>query len=126
MSVLQQVLILLSNLTLRRWSSASEDGEDKSLHFLLVYGGFCLLGTLAGLISALLIWVFCGLKSARHLHDQMLNALLHAPLSFFQLNPTGRTLNLFTKDTNVLDQVIPRVIQGTCSNLDLGWCSTTL
>jgi len=41
----------------------------------------------------------------------MLNSVIRAPLTFFELTPTGRILNLFTKDTNVVDQILARVIQ---------------
>lgn len=44
------------------------------------------------------------------MHDAMLNGLMHAPLSFFELTPTGRVLNLFSRDTYVVDQVLPRLL----------------
>ena len=60
----------------------------------------------------------------------MLNSLMHAPLSFFELTPTGRLvasiliwtlihdvyriLNLFSRDTYVVDQILPRVIESLC------------
>jgi ATP-binding cassette subfamily C (CFTR/MRP) protein 1 len=57
---------------------------------------------------------------------------MHAPLSFFELTPTGRLvasitflnpkkfmfvyriLNLFSRDTYVVDQILPRVIESLC------------
>ena len=56
----------------------------------------------------------------------MLNAVLHAPLTFFELTPTGRSvsvvmmhvriltlldsiLNLFSRDTYVVDMILARV-----------------
>jgi ABC-type multidrug transport system fused ATPase/permease subunit len=90
-SILQQVLVLLSNLTLRTWAERNADyGNNRGAFYLvLLYGLWCLLGTLAGLTSSILIWVLCGLKSARKLHDSMLHAVLRAPLSFFENTPTG-------------------------------------
>jgi ABC-type multidrug transport system fused ATPase/permease subunit len=59
---------------------------------------------------------------------------MQAPLSFFELTPTGRLvastpflkthihivhriLNLFSRDTYVVDQVLPRVVQALCRTL---------
>lgn len=66
----------------------------------------------------------------------MLDALIKAPLSFFELTPTGRwastlpafaslhaeellvaddsVLNLFSRDVYVMDQILGRVIQNFC------------
>jgi ABC-type multidrug transport system fused ATPase/permease subunit len=41
----------------------------------------------------------------------MLDSVLRAPLSFFELTPTGRILNVFSRDTYVVDQILARVIQ---------------
>jgi ATP-binding cassette, subfamily C (CFTR/MRP), member 1 len=102
MCILQQALVLLSNLTLRTWGerNAEHGNNTEAFHYVLIYGLYCLLGTVAGLISAILIWVLCGLKSARKLHDKMLHAVLRAPLSFFENTPTG--LNTFVAPYDVL------------------------
>ncbi|KAG1895833.1 P-loop containing nucleoside triphosphate hydrolase protein [Suillus fuscotomentosus] len=47
----------------------------------------------------------------KHLHDSMLHSVMRAPLSFFETTPTGRILNLFSRDTYVVDQILARVIQ---------------
>jgi ATP-binding cassette subfamily C (CFTR/MRP) protein 1 len=65
-----------------------------------------------GAVAATTMWVFCALKSARRLHDSMLDSLMRAPLSFFELTPAGRILNLFSRDMYVVDQILARVIQG--------------
>jgi ABC-type multidrug transport system fused ATPase/permease subunit len=91
MCILQQALVLMSNLTLRTWGERNaDDGNNRgALHYMLLYGLWILLSTIAGLVSTILIWVICGLKSARKLHDKMLHAVLRAPLSFFENTPTG-------------------------------------
>jgi ATP-binding cassette subfamily C (CFTR/MRP) protein 1 len=99
-SMLQQVLVLLSNLTLRTWGEMNaEYGDNRgAFGYVLLYGLWCLLGTLAGMTSVILIWVFCSLKSARKLHDSMLHAVLRAPLSFFENTPTGTCLKSPVRD----------------------------
>jgi len=49
---------------------------------------------------------------AKKLHQEMLLSVLRAPLSFFELTPSGRIMNLFTRDTRVMDQVLGRVMLG--------------
>jgi ATP-binding cassette subfamily C (CFTR/MRP) protein 1 len=41
----------------------------------------------------------------------MLRSILRAPLSFFELTPMGRILNLFSRDIYVIDSILNRVIQ---------------
>jgi ABC-type multidrug transport system fused ATPase/permease subunit len=43
----------------------------------------------------------------------MLSAVMRAPLSFFELTPTGRILNLFSRDIYTVDSILGRVIQNT-------------
>jgi ATP-binding cassette, subfamily C (CFTR/MRP), member 1 len=86
--------------------------NDNLAKYLTAYGLFSLSSTILGAVSSLLIWVTCSMRSAKYLHDNMLHAVLRAPLSFFEQTPTGRTLNLFSRDVYVIDSVLGRVIQG--------------
>lgn len=45
------------------------------------------------------------------MHDSMLHSVMRAPLSFFEMTPSGRIMNLFSRDTYVVDQVLARAIQ---------------
>ncbi|KAF6761448.1 metal resistance protein YCF1 [Ephemerocybe angulata] len=106
----QQVASVLSTLTLRYWGEHNRE-------YLLAYGMFSLSASILGGLSAMIMWVYCALRSARKLHDSMLYSLMRAPLTFFELTPTGRILNLFSRDTYVVDQILARVIQGLCRTL---------
>ncbi|KAM6496895.1 metal resistance protein YCF1 [Amanita muscaria] len=114
-----QVAALFASLTLRYWGEHNREAGDNSgmLRYLIAYGSFSLLSTTLGGVSAVIMWVFCGLRSAKLLHDSMLSALLCAPLTFFELTPTGRILNLFSRDIYIIDQILPRIIQQLCRNL---------
>lgn len=48
------------------------------------------------------------LRSSESLHDDMVTALLKAPVLFFDSNPIGRILNRFSKDIGCMDEVLPK------------------
>ncbi|KAI0763773.1 metal resistance protein YCF1 [Trametes elegans] len=123
-TVLQQVAGLLGNNTLRAWGEHNRVAGDNAGAgmYLLGYGVFSLSSTLLGTVAAILIWVMCSVRSARRLHDAMLDAIMHAPLTFFELTPTGRILNLFSRDTYVIDMILARVIQNSVRTL----CTTAM
>ncbi|KAJ6591736.1 P-loop containing nucleoside triphosphate hydrolase protein [Mycena vulgaris] len=109
----QQALTLLGNLTLRNWGEHNREMGDNSgmFKYLLIYGLFSLSSTLLGGVSNVVMWILCSLRSSKRLHDSMLSSLMNAPLSFFELTPTGRTLNLFSRDIYVVDQLLARFVQ---------------
>ncbi|KAG1817496.1 P-loop containing nucleoside triphosphate hydrolase protein [Suillus subaureus] len=113
-TVLQQVVSVMSTVMLRLWGEHNREmGTNAGLtnKYFLGYGLFNLVAISMSACAALLIWVFCSLRSSKHLHDSMLHSVMRAPLSFFETTPTGRILNLFSRDTYVVDQILARVIQ---------------
>ncbi|KDR65747.1 hypothetical protein GALMADRAFT_232908 [Galerina marginata CBS 339.88] len=118
-TIAQQAASVFATLTLRYWGEHNRETGDNSgmFNYLLVYGLFSLSSSILGAVSAITMWVYCALRSTKRLHDSMLESLMRAPLSFFELTPTGRILNLFSRDTYVVDQILARVIQGLCRTL---------
>ncbi|KAL0574610.1 hypothetical protein V5O48_007360 [Marasmius crinis-equi] len=114
-SLLSQVVSVLANLVLRSWGEHNlEEGSNAGMfRYLLLYGVCSLSSVLLSGGAAIVIWVFCAIKSARRLHDMMLDALVRASLGYFEITPTGRILNLFTRDVYVVDQVLPRMFSNT-------------
>lgn len=55
----------------------------------------------------------------------MLHGVLRAPMSFFEQTPTGRIINLFSRDIYVVDSILARVIQNvirtTCTAGVIMW-----
>ncbi|XP_075224809.1 multidrug-Resistance like Protein 1 isoform X1 [Lycorma delicatula] len=120
LNVIFQGFSIGSNLWLSAWSSdtslnnASNIDTSKRDLYLGVYAGLgvgqvatVLLGTLA---------IFVGtLNAASSLHYQITNNIMRVPMSFFDVTPSGRILNRFSKDVDTLDSVLPMVIRGWLS-----------
>jgi ATP-binding cassette subfamily C (CFTR/MRP) protein 1 len=99
---------ILSNYVLRWWArtnSATGTNDQVSL-YLGAYFVIGLLGVLFSVGAVITIKLWCALRSSRYLHDQAFSALMRSPLSFFELTPTGRILNLFSRDIFVIDEVL--------------------
>lgn len=69
----QQATSVLATLTLRYWGEHNQEAGNNSsmFRYLLVYGLFSLSSSTLGGISAIIMWVYCALRSARHLHDSV-------------------------------------------------------
>ncbi|KAI2666162.1 Multidrug resistance-associated protein 1 [Labeo rohita] len=48
-----------------------------------------------------------GIIASRHLHLDLLNNILHSPMSFFESTPSGNLLNRFSKEIDAIDCMIP-------------------
>lgn len=118
-TALQQAASVCATLVLRDWGEHNREAgaNTEVMKYLIIYGLFSFSSTILGGVSAIIIWVYCALRSAKRLHEGMLYAIMRAPLNFFELTPTGRILNLFSRDTYVVDQLLVRDIQGTCRTL---------
>ncbi|KAJ7583390.1 ABC transporter type 1, transmembrane domain-containing protein [Mycena floridula] len=108
----QQLASMCANFTLKNWGEHNRtSGQNADLmKYLIIYGAFSFSATLMGGLASITMWVLCSVRSASKLHDAMLDSLIHAPLSFFELTPTGRIINLFSRDTYVVDEILGRVI----------------
>ena len=57
-------------------------------------------------------------KATGHLHAQLLHTILRGPMLFFETTPSGRIMSRFGKDVDVIDTVIPSLLEA--------WCKLTL
>ncbi len=53
----------------------------------------------------------CVAQAALHIHDTAFANVMRAPVSFFDTTPLGRVLNRFSRDQDVIDNVIPETIR---------------
>ena len=53
-------------------------------------------------------------EGARKLHNLILHNILRLPLSFMDVTPSGRILSRFSKDIDVVDNLLPDQITSLC------------
>lgn len=75
---------------------------------LYIYGGLVAMAFLMA-VSRAVMFFFATLNSSKNLHDAMANAVMKAPVLFFDTNPAGRILNRFSRDVGVMDDLLPLV-----------------
>ncbi|XP_069173762.1 ATP-binding cassette sub-family C member 3 isoform X2 [Procambarus clarkii] len=84
--------------------------------FLAGYGAFG-VGQAIFLFVGLLMVMLGGLRAANILHHHLLRNIIRLPMSFFDTNPSGRIINRFSKEINVLDYILPQTLRGLASIL---------
>ena len=80
--------------------------QQKSNITLLVFGCIVIASLLLTIISSF-CFVLVAFKASENLHDQMTEAIMRAPVLFFDTNPVGRILNRFSKDIGCMDDMLP-------------------
>ncbi|KAF9932287.1 hypothetical protein FBU30_008582, partial [Linnemannia zychae] len=96
----QQCCGLIMNYWLSLWTDKKY--ELSTTTYMAIYMGlaacqFVLMAIATQLLSVAII------RTARKMHSQAFEKVIHAPLSFFDTNPLGRILNRFSKDVDALD-----------------------
>ncbi|XP_063281818.1 ATP-binding cassette sub-family C member 4 [Pelobates fuscus] len=118
LNILSQVAYVLQDWWLSYWASEQEklnvsstanvtETEKLDLNLYLgVYAGLTAVTIVFGVLRSLQVFhvLVC---AAQALHNQMFQALLKAPVLFFDRNPIGRILNRFSKDIGHLDDLLP-------------------
>jgi ATP-binding cassette, subfamily C (CFTR/MRP), member 4 len=100
-----QGLLMITDYWLRWWASESFGSQDNIL-YVWIFAILVFLCIIVGFIRAL-AWFRFALFASSNLHQQCLWAVFHSPLLFFVANPTGRILNRFAKDQNLVDETLP-------------------
>ncbi len=113
------------------WAAAndrkSDTGGNKSevVWRLGIYALIGLFFSVFTVLQSIFVYVYCAMRSARILHNEMLDNILKVPQTFFDVTPLGRILNRFSKDQNVgmffmttlsysaiVDESLPRTFHG--------------
>eukprot|EP00004_Rigifila_ramosa_P021254 TRINITY_DN5618_c0_g1_i1.p1 TRINITY_DN5618_c0_g1~~TRINITY_DN5618_c0_g1_i1.p1 ORF type:complete len:1399 (-),score=364.82 TRINITY_DN5618_c0_g1_i1:59-4255(-) len=97
---MKQIVDVFLDFWLSFWTS---DELDRGSAFYLT--GYATLSAIT-VCAALVRWlsvVRVGLIAAEQMHDDMLDSVLRAPVSFFDTTPLGRVLNRFQLDARKID-----------------------
>jgi ATP-binding cassette subfamily C (CFTR/MRP) protein 1 len=91
----QQATSVLASLTLRYWGEHNQQLGNNSgmFQYLLVYGLFSFSSSIFGATSAIILWVYCTVRSARQLHDSVRSNIF---LAAFKLTMTRCSILLCT------------------------------
>ena len=97
--------LILPDWWLLQLTSRSHDphrqSQDLSIYGYLVGAAFLLLIIRSATVMNALI------TSSMNLHNLMLSAVVKAPVLFFDTNPVGRVLNRFSRDINIMEELLP-------------------
>ncbi|KAN0064818.1 hypothetical protein ACQY0O_001875 [Thecaphora frezii] len=113
--VLTQVFTVGRDIVLKQYgelNSQNGGSPEQTRFYLALYAIIGLLASLFVCVSPFILWTWLVIRSARKFHDDMFHAVMRSPLQWFETTPTGRLLNLFSRDVNVIDEILPRVIHG--------------
>ncbi|XP_025829254.1 multidrug resistance-associated protein 4-like [Agrilus planipennis] len=76
---------------------------------LSIFGTIVSLNVLLSISSTFLFYWYC-MKASKKLHHKMFSHIVYAKMIFFNLNPSGRILNRFSKDMGNIDEKLPDVL----------------
>ncbi|CAF3162568.1 unnamed protein product [Rotaria sp. Silwood2] len=94
-----------TNKWLSIWSSKLED-EQRQSQYPYTYLGLVIGTCLIAIIRADYFFHVI-LRGASAFHNSMFKGVLYSSLRFYESNPVGRVLNRFSKDQQVLDELLP-------------------
>ena len=105
---IQQSCYIGAQLWLARWSARSDDPNSGShtLTNLTIYSALSLISCFGVLLRSISL-LFGSLRASRRLHEGMLDSVMSAPMSFFDVTPLGRIVNRFSKDIYTVDETLP-------------------
>lgn len=49
--------------------------------------------------------------AAKNLHDNLLGQTMRLPMAFFDTTPLGRIVNRFSRDVDVVDNILPQIMR---------------
>ncbi|GFO05509.1 canalicular multispecific organic anion transporter 1, partial [Plakobranchus ocellatus] len=115
-----QVFSAWSNFWLNSWtedpylantSLAGSGGyKQKNDYYLGIFGLFGIIQIIFLVIHNIIYWIRM-VVAAKRLHSGMLASIFHSPMSFFDTTPLGRVMNRFSRDIEVVDNMLPLIVR---------------
>ncbi len=102
---------------LKVWSEADDSPTSReTMYYIQIYALIALASAIFTIIRMAWQFFLVSLKGSKTLFSKLLNAILRAPLSFFDTAPLGRVMNRFSKDLGMIDQGLITVISSFLGN----------
>ncbi|KAF9361387.1 hypothetical protein BGX34_007153 [Mortierella sp. NVP85] len=101
--LLQQAANVLGNQWMSWWSG--KEFPLTTQEYIGVYTGFA-LAQLVLVFMASLMLSYTIVRTSRAMHDAAFKQVLYSPLAFFDTTPLGRIINRFSRDVDMLDNVL--------------------
>ncbi|XP_028401273.1 multidrug resistance-associated protein 1-like [Dendronephthya gigantea] len=108
--ILSTTCLVSSQIWLARWSTSNITASSENTRYLGIYAGIG-IGQAIFVTSSSFLMAYASFKASTALHEKLLVNIMHLALAFFEVTPTGRILNRFSKDVDMVDSVIPTVLQ---------------
>jgi len=117
---LQNTASVSSNIWLSIWTEDPIDPvtgtRNNTLSRLAVYGSLGFAQSAFSLCGAIMLYLN-GLNAAKTIHNRMIDRLIHSPMAFFDVTPSGRIINRCGKDTDIMDDLLIRSISSVLSTI---------
>jgi len=118
--LLQNTASVSSNIWLSIWTEDPIDPvtgtRNNTLSRLAVYGSLGFAQSAFSLCGAIMLYLNA-LNAAKTIHNRMIDRLIHSPMAFFDVTPSGRIINRCGKDTDIMDDLLIRSISSVLSTL---------
>ncbi|RIB18389.1 P-loop containing nucleoside triphosphate hydrolase protein [Gigaspora rosea] len=110
-----------NNITLIMQTLSHKSGNIN--HYLIVYSSLEFLEIFLMIIGSYLM-IKCTLRPSKKLHKNLLDKIVFATIKFYDTTPIGRIINRFSKDMELIDQILPLNIESlinSCSSAVLAF-----
>ncbi|QLL33659.1 hypothetical protein HG536_0E05700 [Torulaspora globosa] len=103
--VSSRIFDLLENFWLKYWAEENERrGSNEDVwRFVGIYAVIGVFSAAFNNLRTIVLLLYCTIRAATKLHDEMARSVLRSPMSFFETTPAGRILNRFSSDIQAVD-----------------------
>lgn len=101
------IFVFVEKWWLKVWADAGEleGGPTHTLFYYVgIYGLISVSVCIFAVVRSISSTQFSAIRASRVLHNDMANAVLRAPMEFFETTPLGRITNRFASDISLVDQ----------------------
>ena len=100
----------LATVSVDLWLASFAKGPLTSVAPFII--GYVVLVSLLGMfhLSRWYLFLSSGLRAGITAHTLLLRSVLQAPIRFFEANPVGRIVNRFSRDLDMIESTLPRML----------------